>query len=71
MCIQKPAETMHLSGQIDTLKEKTIADICIMEKKEKEICFYDKYGGTLKGERMLIPRLTIKNGKIVYRNIEF
>lgn len=71
MCIQKPAETMHLSGQIDTLKEKTIADICIMEPKEKEICFHDKYGGTLKGERVLIPRLTIKDGKIVYRNIEF
>ena len=53
------------------MKKKTIADICIMEKKEKEICFHDKYDGTLKRERMLIPRLTIKNGKIVYRNIEF
>ncbi|WP_302826387.1 amidohydrolase family protein [Anaerofustis stercorihominis] len=71
ICIKNPAEQMNLSGKIDTLKENTTADICIMEIKEKDITFNDKYGGRLNGSRLIVPKMTIKDGKVVYRNIEF
>lgn len=71
ICIKNPAERMHLSGKIDTLKENTTADICIMEIKEKDITFNDKYGGRLNGSILIVPKMTIKDGKVVYRNIEF
>lgn len=70
MCIQRPAKMMHLED-ISTLKENTAADICIIKIKEKDFTFNDKYGGTLNADRLIIPLLTLKDGKVVYRNIEF
>ncbi len=70
MCIQRPAKMMHLED-ISTLKENTVADICIIKIKEKDFIFSDKYGGTLKADRLIIPLLTLKDGRVVYRNIEF
>lgn len=71
ICISQPAKTMGQSGEIDTLSPQTIADICIMEVKETSIDFYDRHGGSWKGNQLLIPKMTIKDGKVVYRNIEF
>ena len=70
MCIERPAKMMHLED-ISTLKENTAADICIIKIKEKDFTFNDKYGGTLNADRLIIPLLTLKGGKVVYRNIEF
>lgn len=70
MCIERPAKMMHLED-ISTLKENTAADICIIKIKEKDFTFNDKYGGTLNADRLIIPLLTLKDGKVLYRNIEF
>ena len=70
MCIQRPAEMMHLED-ISTLKENTVADICIIKIKEKDFIFSDKYCGKLNADRLIIPLLTLKDGKVLYRNIEF
>jgi len=71
ICIKTPAERMKMSGEIDTLKENTIADLCIMKIKEKDITFKDKHGGNLTGDKLIIPKMTVKDGKVVYRDIEF
>lgn len=71
ICIQRPAEFMNMHKDIATLKTDTTADIAIFKIKEKEFDFYDKHGGSLKANKLLVPLLTIKNGKVMYRNIEF
>ncbi|MFZ7119534.1 MAG: amidohydrolase family protein [Eubacteriaceae bacterium] len=71
LCTNAPAKVMDLEKHIGTLKEDSIADVCIMKLCEKDIEFFDMHGGNLKGEQLLVPQMTIKSGKVVYRNIEF
>ncbi|WP_290770910.1 amidohydrolase family protein [Anaerofustis sp.] len=71
MCVQLPAKTMNMSDDISSFKENTTADICILKIKEKDILFKDKHGGSLKGNKLIFPQMTIKEGKVMYRNIEF
>ena len=71
LCIKNPAKAMHMSGEIDTLKPDTTADICILKVKEKETVFEDRHGGKLAGNRLIVPQMTIKSGKVMYRSIEF
>jgi len=71
LCTQAPAKVMRMEGRLDTLEAGTVADICIMKLSEKKLEFVDKYNGAITGDTLIIPQMTIKAGKIVYRNIEF
>lgn len=71
MVISAPAKSMNMTTQLSTLDPNTKADIAIFKIKEKNITFKDNHGGSLNGDKLIIPQMTIKNGKVVYRNIEF
>lgn len=71
LCTDAPAKVMRMGGEFGTLDAGTVADVCIMKLIEKDVEFRDMYGGNLKGDKLLVPQLTIKSGKVVYRNIEF
>lgn len=70
LTVVKTAKTMH-DETLATLAENTIADIAILENREGPIEFKDRYGGSNMGNNLLVPKCTIKSGKIVYRSIDF
>jgi dihydroorotase len=70
-CTEAPARVMGLEGKIGTLKPGARADIAILKIREKPIKFEDNYGNRLEGSRLLVPQVTIKNGRVAYKRIEF
>ena len=65
------AKVMGYEKQLASLDAGTIADVCIIRNKNIKKTFFDKYGDSFEGEQLLVPQMTIKDGKVVYRNIEF
>jgi len=54
-----------------TLNDGAAADIAVFRIKEKNVNFLDSLGDVFPGSRLLIPQLTVKNGIIVYRQVDF
>ena len=65
------AKVLGEEKELCSLDGGTVADICIVKNKEVEKTFFDKYGDSFVGKQLLVPQMTIKDGKVVYRNIEF
>ena len=65
-----PARKMGLEGLRGTLTSGSYADIAVFKVIEKEMVFTDKLGYTLHGEKLLSPKMTIKDGRILYQCIE-
>lgn len=61
-----PARQLGLEDELATLRAGTTADIAIFELADKKTCFYDRAGGSVYGEKLLIPKMTIKDGRILY-----
>uniref|UniRef100_UPI00403F3310 amidohydrolase family protein n=1 Tax=Candidatus Enterococcus willemsii TaxID=1857215 RepID=UPI00403F3310 len=70
-CTVLPARLMKMETKIGALESGYQADITILKIKEKKVTFKDKYNGKLRGNYLFVPQATIKNGEIMYRNIEF
>ncbi len=70
-CTSKPAEIMGMQNKIGCLSIGTNADISIIKIKDKEVLFSDREGVILKGNKIIKAMLTLKDGDIVYRDIEF
>jgi dihydroorotase len=70
-CTEAAARVMGLEGKIGTLKPGARADIAILKIREKPIEFADNYGNMVKGNELLVPQVTVKNGKVAYKRIEF
>lgn len=66
-----PAEWLGMENQIGCLTEGAFADIAILKLKEKEIVFRDRGGEFYKGNQLLRPMATTKDGQVVYRDLEF
>lgn len=66
-----PARLMGMEGQIGSLKPGALADIAIFKEVLKKTQFFDHKGEFFWGERLLKPQLTILDGKVVYRQIDF
>lgn len=70
-CTENPARLLGMEGRIGTLEEGAIADIALFELKENcNIVFENKNGECYNGNQLLVPKITILDGKIVYRQIE-
>lgn len=70
-CTETPARLMGLTGQIGTLRPGALADVAIMELRPRAFEFQDSYGNRLPASRMLLPRMTLKAGRTVWRDIAF
>jgi len=68
---ETPAKLMNLSGKAGTIQVGANADIAIMKIKEYNRAIRDIAGEEMQAHKLLVPQMTIKSGKIVYRNIEF
>ena len=68
---ETPARLMHMEGRIGTLNPGALADVAIFKMREKELTFKDQMGNQFMGDKLLVPQMTIKAGRIAYRDMEF
>ncbi len=59
------------TAKFGTLQPGAYADIALFKLKESKVVITDKAGDTVALPRILVPQLTLRNGRIVYRNMEF
>ncbi|MBF4693153.1 metallo-dependent hydrolase [Fusibacter ferrireducens] len=69
-CTSIPADLMGMKGVIGCLSEGACADITIIKCLEREVHFEDWDGDNLTGNRLLKTMLTVKDGQIVFQDIE-
>ena len=53
------------------LAEGRIADLAVLDVEDHSFRMKDRYGNVAPGTKMLFPRMTIRNGKIVYRQMGY
>jgi len=71
-CTANAAEQMGLSGKLGCLSPGAAADVAILELKDKELLFRDRNSDNcVAGKQLLRCSATIKDGQVVYRDIEF
>lgn len=66
-----PAQWMGLRGKIGCLSQGSCADIAVFKLKDKEFKYRDRNGDFYTGNQLLKPVATVKDGQLVYRDIEF
>ena len=66
-----PAHIMGLSNQIGTLEPGAKADIFITKLVENPMDITDKFGRTVHLNMTFVPLLTMKEGQLAYRSIQF
>jgi len=70
-CTEKPARILGLENRLGTLEAGAIADIAMFElKQDVAVVFENKNGDCYNGNQVLVPLMTILEGKIVYRHME-
>lgn len=70
-CTATPAELMELGGQIGTLRPGVLADVAVMKLERRNFEFQDSYGNKLPATQILLPRMTLKAGRVCWRNTSF
>lgn len=66
-----PAKIMGMENKIGTLRPGANADLCILKLEEGNLDITDKFGTNVHLNRILVPKMTFKEGKIAYRSISF
>ena len=70
-CTATPAILVGKQGKLGTLAPGAYADIGIFQLKEISLKVRDSLGEMLTYSKVLVPRMTILNGRVVYRSVEF
>jgi len=65
MSTTRPAAILKRDDQIGTLREGTVADVTVLEKREGRFVFTDSYRQTRTGSELLIAAATVRRGEIV------
>ncbi|MCI2056248.1 MAG: amidohydrolase family protein [Oscillibacter sp.] len=66
-----PAKALGILDRAGTLETGRPADVAILDLKETDQVFTDHYGNTCKGNLLFIPLLTMKSGRVAFRQIFF
>lgn len=53
------------------LAEGRTADLAVLDVEDHSFRMKDRYGNLAQGTRMLFPRMTVRNGRIVYRQMGY
>lgn len=65
-----PARVLGLD-KVGILREGGIADIAILDNMQLKTTLADNYGDSLEVENLLVPLLTMKSGRVAFRQIYF
>lgn len=68
---ENPAKHIHMEGRIGTLAPGSWGDVVIMEIREQETTFTDKFGNVAHGHRLFVPLCTIVEGHVAFRSMDF
>jgi len=63
-----PAKAYNITDEAGTLDIGAPGDVAVIKVVPHEFTFTDKFGGSVKGEKMLVPQATIKKGFLIYRD---
>ena len=66
----RPAQLIH-RPDLASLEAGTVADIAILRLTDKAVGYTDRAGHTLEGHEVLVPQLTMKDGRIMYCQADF
>lgn len=69
-CTTIPAKILGMDGKIGTLSAGALADIAIFKLENKKVTFTNRADETYEGSKLLLPQVTILNGRIVYRQLD-
>lgn len=70
-CTSTPARLMKMENEIGTLAPGACADVAILKPINCECNFTDIFNDSLKGEKLLLPQMTIRGGHILFRQLNF
>lgn len=70
-CTAMPAQALGMAGEIGTLAPGACADVAIFRLTDCPVDFVDPLGEKIVGKMLLVPKLTIRAGQIVFRQIDF
>ncbi len=62
-----PARILGMEGEIGTLRKGTVADIAVFALESGDFAFEDCDGNTIQGQFRLLPRYTIRQGKVTWK----
>lgn len=70
-CTSTPASCLRLADEIGTLAPGACADIAIFKLEKMKVRFEDIFGQACVGTKLLVPKMTVKSGAIVYKDFTF
>jgi dihydroorotase len=71
-CTSAPARQIGMLGKLGTLAPGALADVAIFRRQRKQpTVVKDEHGDSITVDDWLLPQMTILDGKIVYRQIDF
>lgn len=70
-CTSTPAKCLNMADEIGTLVPGACADVAIFRMEKVKVRFLDICGQESWGSRLLVPKMTIKSGNIVYKDFLF
>ena len=65
MSTTRPARVLGLDDQLGTLREGTVADVAVLERRESRVVFTDSYRQTRVGNELLVAAATVRRGELV------
>ena len=70
-CTVTPAECLGMAGEIGNLGVGAWADVAIFKLIDSPVEYRDAEGQIFVGNQLLVPQATIREGRLVYRQIGF
>lgn len=70
-CTSTPAAWLDRQGELGTLAPGALADLAIFRLVERQTRHLDTQGNLFMADKLLVPQLTVLNGKITYCQIDF
>lgn len=70
-CTEVPARMMGMEGKIGTLSSGSFADVAIFKISDEQVEFADFSNKKVMGKKLLIPQMTIRDGVVVFRQMNF
>ena len=66
-----PAKALGIADKAGIIKEGYPADIAILDIRDTDMQLTDNYGNTVDGNKLFVPLLTMKSGRVAFRQIFF
>lgn len=65
-----PAKAINREN-LASLRSETVADVVILKLKDKKVQYTDVAGHVVNGDKVFVPQMTIKSGKVMYCQSDF